>query len=355
MSTGPHYFKVGLFVITAMTIGVIGVIFLGAGSLFEKKFLVETYFEESVQGLDVGSPLKFRGLPIGRVEELTMVAKEYVTDRRYIMALASISSDALRLRKGHIDPSIIENEVKQGLRIRLGFQGLTGTAYLELDYMDPIQYPALQIDWKPHHLYIPSAPGTIARVSDALDRIMRTFEHVNAQEFTENLQKSMNAITQVLEKGNLERLSEQTLNLIKEMRETNLRIGAILEGPEVTSILSDTSSTMAAARRMVEESQKPLQQLLTAVTHASSDIDNLTKSLHSISGDAPEALARLKRVLQRLDHLIRAQEPDIQAAVENIRIATENLRALTDDARRYPSLFLFGEPPARSGPEEESP
>ena len=48
------YFKIGLFVISAILIGISGVIALGLGSIFQKKNLAETYIEESVQGLDVG-------------------------------------------------------------------------------------------------------------------------------------------------------------------------------------------------------------------------------------------------------------------------------------------------------------
>ena len=48
------YFKIGLFVISATVLAVIGIIVLGVGSVFQRAALVETYIEESVQGLDIG-------------------------------------------------------------------------------------------------------------------------------------------------------------------------------------------------------------------------------------------------------------------------------------------------------------
>ena len=54
-------------------------------------------------------------------------------------------------------------EVEKGLRVRLAPQGITGTSYLEIDYVDPAQ-PLLPIDWTPDNVYIPSAPSTVTAV-----------------------------------------------------------------------------------------------------------------------------------------------------------------------------------------------
>ena len=90
------YFKIGLFVIAAVVIGVIGVVVLGAGTIFRKEALVETYIDESVQGLDIGSPVKFRGVPVGNVERITLTSAEYPTTRQYVLVRMSISSEIFR-------------------------------------------------------------------------------------------------------------------------------------------------------------------------------------------------------------------------------------------------------------------
>ena len=48
-------------------------------------------------------------------------------------------------------------EIEKGLRIRIAPQGITGTNYLEIDYVDPKANPELPISWEPDHVYIPSA------------------------------------------------------------------------------------------------------------------------------------------------------------------------------------------------------
>src|SRR3972149_246046 len=60
------YFKIGLFVISATIIAVIGVVVLGVGALLQKKTILETYIDESVQGLDVGSAVKVPGVSGGK-------------------------------------------------------------------------------------------------------------------------------------------------------------------------------------------------------------------------------------------------------------------------------------------------
>src|SRR6186997_779802 len=113
------YFKVGIFVITASVIAVIGVILLGVGSIFQKNFLVETYIDESVQGLDVGSPVKFRGVPIGKVEEISLTSVEYATTKRYVLVRTGISPKLFRGNLAQLSDSGLKAEIERGLRLRM--------------------------------------------------------------------------------------------------------------------------------------------------------------------------------------------------------------------------------------------
>src|SRR5258707_7596756 len=91
------YFKIGIFVISAVVIGIIGVVVLGVGTIFQKKSIVETYIDESVQGLDVGSPVKFRGVPVGRVEQISLTSAEYSTRREDVVVRLSSSCNKLHI------------------------------------------------------------------------------------------------------------------------------------------------------------------------------------------------------------------------------------------------------------------
>ena len=72
MSAQTKYFKLGAFVLTAIAVGVTALVVLGAGTIMRKKVMVETYMDESVQGLEAGAPVKFRGVTVGRLEKIEL-------------------------------------------------------------------------------------------------------------------------------------------------------------------------------------------------------------------------------------------------------------------------------------------
>ena len=143
------YFKIGLFVISATVLAVIGIVVLGVGSVFQRTALVETYIEESVQGLDIGSPMKFRGVLVGKVEEITLTSAVYDTKRRYVLVRIGITSNLFQFPLADPNDPNFKAELERGFRVRLAAQGLTGVAYLEADYLDPERNPPLEIDWQP--------------------------------------------------------------------------------------------------------------------------------------------------------------------------------------------------------------
>ncbi len=145
-----NYFKIGIFVIVATSLAVAGLIVMGAGTFLKKKVIIETYFQESVQGLEVGSPLKFRGVRLGKVEDITLLGKEYSTRYPYILVRISMPPEAFTLKIGKMSVAEFAKEIEKGLRVRLAFQGVTGTAFLEMDYLEPELNPPLIIDWTPN-------------------------------------------------------------------------------------------------------------------------------------------------------------------------------------------------------------
>ena len=101
MSLKANYFKLGLFVIGALMAGMIVLVIIGSGRWFQPKLTVETYFNESVQGLDIGSKLKYRGVAIGDVTKIGFSYNQYQLDKpmtqrvRYVVVEAQIQPKLL--------------------------------------------------------------------------------------------------------------------------------------------------------------------------------------------------------------------------------------------------------------------
>src|SRR4030095_15115887 len=193
------YFKIGIFVISAVVIGIIGVVVLGVGTIFQKKIIVETYIDESVQGLDVGSPAKFRGVPIGKGETISLTSAEYPTKRRYVLVRIGLTTNVFQAPLADAGSPRFMTEVEKGLRVRLASQGLTGAAYIEADYQDPARNPPLEIDWQPRYPYVPSTLSRITQLSASLDKILQSVETIDIGRLVGGLEQSLVTITKVAE------------------------------------------------------------------------------------------------------------------------------------------------------------
>jgi phospholipid/cholesterol/gamma-HCH transport system substrate-binding protein/paraquat-inducible protein B len=181
-----NYYKIGLFVIIGIALAIAAVILLGSGKLFQQTALVETYFNESVQGLSLGSPVKYKGMAIGEISKIALVSAVYPNNgndddlsHRYIYVQMTIITSYLTIRSKDKMNEILTEDVKKGLRVKLAQQGLTGNAYLELNFEDSKNNPPLPITWEPEHLYIPSAASTLTRFSENVGYVLDELKKVN--------------------------------------------------------------------------------------------------------------------------------------------------------------------------------
>ncbi|HZD39468.1 MAG TPA: MlaD family protein [Terriglobales bacterium] len=342
------YFKIGLFVITAVVIGVIGVIVLGVGTIFQKKSIVETYIDESVQGLDIGSAVKFRGVPVGRVEEITLTSVEYPTRRQYVLVRMSITSNVFQFPLNNPSSPALKNALARGFRVRMAAQGLTGVAYLEADYLNPERNPPLEIDWKPKYPYIPSTRSRITQLSEAVERILRNVEDINIPKITAGIEKSLTAMTQLAENAHLDKIGGQASALLGELRETNRQMNTLLSNPDLKAAIADASKTSAAARQIIERAEKPINQMIADLPKATESLNRLVSRMDSAAKNLPETSAQLRQTIQRMNHLIVSQQRDIEKTVENLRAVSENMKEITETSKKYPSQILFGAPPPPS-------
>jgi phospholipid/cholesterol/gamma-HCH transport system substrate-binding protein/paraquat-inducible protein B len=339
------YFKIGIFVISAIVIGVLGVVVLGAGAIFQKKNIAETYIDESVQGLDVGSPVKFRGVPVGRVEDISLTSAAYRTRLQYVLVRMSISSNMFQFPLNNPRSPELRAALDRGFRIRIAPQGLTGVAYLEADYLDPERNPSLQIDWQPDYPYIPSARSRITQLSEAVERILRNFSDIDISQLSQSLDKSLVAMSKLAESANLDKIGGQASGLLQELRATNRQITLLVSNPDLKNAISDVSAGAGRARQIIEKAEKPVNQFLADMPQATDSLNRLVKRLDAVANDLPQTSAELRQTIQRMNRLIAGQQRDIEQTMGNLRAISENMKEITESSKKYPSQTLFGGPP----------
>jgi phospholipid/cholesterol/gamma-HCH transport system substrate-binding protein/paraquat-inducible protein B len=342
------YFKIGIFVISAVVIGVIGIVVLGVGTLFEKKTLVETYIDESVQGLDIGSAVKFRGVAIGKVEQISLTSVEYPTRRRYVLVRIGLATKIFQYPLADAGSPGFAIEIEKGLRVRLAAQGLTGVAYIEADYTDPQRNPPLEIDWQPRYPYVPSTRSRITQLSDSVEKILRSVENIDVGRLVDGIEKSLTTITKVADGANFEKLGAEAKFFLSEVRDTNRQLREIIGSTELKTALKDGAATAKSAREIISDAEKPMKQLLTDLPQATESLNRLVKRLDLVAADLPETSAQLRQTIQRMNRLIANQQRDIEKTMENLRAVSDNMKEITDNSKKYPSQVLFGAPPPPS-------
>jgi len=232
------YFRVGSFVITGIILLIVAILILGSGMLFKRVVYVETYFNESVQGLIEGSPVKYLGMEIGDVVEINSLGNIYKVNQdserkiynQYIYVKMAISSKFFSNLSNEKIKQQIKDDVASGLRFKLAPQGLTGNVYVELDYVDP-KTPLLPIDWQPEHFYIPSTTSALAYFSENLQYLLGELREVDFRKLFNNMQKAITSINSVSYKTGklLTQSNRQIVNVISNLRGISQNLNALSE------------------------------------------------------------------------------------------------------------------------------
>ena len=353
--TQSQYFKVGLFALTGLVLMVLAVILFGAGRFLEQQVLMETYIDESVQGLDVGSPVKHRGVRVGSVESIGFVADEYGLDperhdtlrqSRYVLVKFALRPEVFSDFADEEAGANLERLIAEGLRVRLASQGLTGTAYLEVDYMDPAANPPLMISWTPGSPYIPSASSIIRRYSQSLGEVLTELRQTDLGSVARKVDQLAASANRAIEEAQVGDLRAGIAGLVSELRQTNQHIGELVSSPEVPALIRSVSQ---ASERLDQVSRRV--DGLMAEDELERTRDNIvfiSDQMKVAAEELPDILARLDRTVRRVDRMVATQEHNVEITLDNVRVISTNFKAMSESLRRYPGQLIFGEPPKPS-------
>ncbi len=373
MSQQANKFKLGLFVITGSLLLIFILILVGMRSVFEHGVIVETACDTSVQGLDIGSPVKFRGVKIGSVSEIGLVWDYYpeIKDgtRPYIIIRSEIDKDFVtQSTRGTDFQQRLKDSVDKGMRIQLTSQGLTGLSYLEVDLLDPERHPPPDISWEPANPYIPSAPARITAIAESLEMVAQKLEKIDidgiAVEFNELLRDTNNQINAI----QFDKLSGETSDALVEIRETGKRIRELLEKPETQQIPDNVLAALDDIKAVTDEAKTRTPEVMEELTLAAKEVsaaatdlreivnsDDVGSGVNTVKETAENAkklteemnktITRLNGSLLKIELLLSEEQENVHEVLENLARVSDNLNETTDLIRRYPSLLLFGKPP----------
>ena len=299
-----NYFTVGLFVLIGIVCGVVVIVWLSASQYLQKGKTYATYFDESVQGLQIDSSVKYRGVDIGIVDKIR-VAPDY----RLIEIIMKIDY------AGNLDNTIA----------KLKTVGITGIVYVELDHRktgDLANSP--KITFTPEYPVIPSNPSDIKQIFSGIDSVIEQINQIDFKGISDQLKITIKSINTFVSGDEMKRIIKNLDTMAASLDNAADKVNKIVSDGKIDDILDDTRESIKEAKAVIKKLKVEVNAL------------NL--------GETSDKANRLIDNTSRKTKLIGEE---LQTTSENLRRASENLDEVLDRLKADPSDIIFSEPPAK--------
>ncbi len=208
MASRASKFLLGLFVIVGTLIAVIIIIWIGAADFFMSGSTYVTYFDESVQGLQADSAVKYRGVEVGKVKSIN-VAPDY----RLIEVVMKVD---------------LTEDLQSHTETQLRTAGITGIVFIELDQVKPGEKSSSPtIGFKTKYPVIPSRRSDISRILADTHEIMKNIKAVDFSGLADQLKNTTKAVETFL-------VGKHTNNIMANLESTTASIDKSMENLRVT-------------------------------------------------------------------------------------------------------------------------
>jgi phospholipid/cholesterol/gamma-HCH transport system substrate-binding protein len=309
-----NHWKLGFFVVVGFVVAMATIVALGARSLKKKTVTYQSYFDESVQGLDVGSPVKFRGVSIGSVSAIGVAPDHRHVDVGFELDVDSLNDFGLGETGGHGAHIAMPPD----LRVQLGSSGITGVKFILIDFFPVETSPVETLPFPVPENTIPAAESMMKNLEDsvvkAVDRFPEIADHVD------HLLGQMSGLVDGLQKANLGGRAEDTLTSVD---------AAVAE---LRGAVRGVDSPRLAAR--AQETMTNLDATLKRTT-------GLLDRLQSEKGLVANA-ERAASAVGDLAHGANGLGSQLEETMKDIQDAAEAVHRLGDELERDPDMLLKG-------------
>ncbi len=326
---------VGLFVLGALVLAIVALFSFAGVNFFSKPERFIVYFDESIHGLDEGSPVKLRGVRIGRVvglkvRAITPEASGAGEPRSVVAVVCELSRDVVADAGGESldvsDREELRRLIDSGLRAQLGVIGYaTGLLYVELDFYDPAQYPATVRDFaEAAYLEMPAVPSKSAEFLRNLDEILTNVKDVD---FPGLAAEARGLIADL--RGEVR--GADLASLTREWTAAGRAVSDLAASPEIKTVLANAAS--ASAR---------LESVLAGIEAATGPG---AEQFQLALGDARLAMRQLTETTLVLKRFLNAQQhlgDDASRAFIRLGEAATAIGRLADFLERNPDALLRG-------------
>lgn len=372
-------FKVGIFVIVSVSLGLGSVIALGSGTLFKQTAVVETSTTDSVNGLQIGSPVKYRGVPIGEVTAISFADRWYPRPdgesaqfdfKSPVVIRMKVRLEVFGPNRTQLFGRSVEAGVAQGLRARLTTAGLTGGLYVDIDLNDPKEFPATAPPYAPTYAYIPSAPSRLDQLLKDINSIAADLSRSNFTGLSKSVQQAVDHVDGLV-LYRVDPMLDNADQFVTEMRASNARIQEILSDKaiaqtmaNVESVTQELCTAFNGTGGDLQSAIKDIPRILASAQHASNELNKILdgeevarilKSLDDASGKLSPTVDEYRAIGEQVSRLVQSETNELRQLIEALRRTAQHLEEVSARAKNDPAQLIFGKPPAPLPPGAPGP
>ena len=301
MKNNVNSLAIGMFVLGAALISVATVIIFGAANFFQQNQMFVSRFYETVNGLDVGAPVKFKGVKIGKVERIAIGAPVNATSATAkkedsVVVIYSVDLNLLKRRmrdaNNKSSDDWVREQIKEGLRSKLMYQSIvTGMLYVELDYLEKPDHN-LEIKTIKRAMVIPSVSSGLSELVKSVQDSIASISQidfktlfVNANALIVNLNEKITAI-------DTKKLNDEALVSIADAQKLLKNADVLVEN--LKGVASQANEFMAGTNTNVATLTADIQKTLKG-------IDSLVSNLEAMSAPNSPMRFELSRLLRSMN------------------------------------------------------
>lgn len=320
---------VGAFVIGAFALGIVALLTFGGLHFFEKpqRFIVYFGGDETISGLDQGSPVKLRGVRVGRVVNLN-VRYDEAKNESVAAVVCEFNQDAIT---GANDAPLniasraqLQALVDRGLRARLEVQSLaTGLLFVGLSFADPKENPDPKLR-DPRYTVVPALPSAITEFQSSLTEILTNLKKTDLAGLSRSLMTLIADTRKQLDGLDLKGTAEQ-------WKKTGAQIEALVASPEFKRTFDNLNGAVADLR--------------SAIAKIDAQVEPMSNELKATLGEAKKTILSFNATADEAKKFIAAQSglgEELGDTLQHLNDASDSVKQLADFLERNPNALLTG-------------
>ncbi|MEM7307958.1 MAG: MlaD family protein [Planctomycetota bacterium] len=318
---------IGAFVVGAVAFSVGAVLAFGSGLYLEEHDQAVAFFGSSVDGLDVGAPVKYRGVGVGTVTDIGAVWDNRSETIRIPVEL-TFTGESFEgqddLFRGLDPDDFLDHLIDLGLRAELKQSSfVTGKLFVSLDFQPDT--PVELVGGSP----LPEVPTTPGR----FEAIVQSLEELPLNELIDGGVDTVDSIGRLASDPRIGEVLSDLSRLLKTLE------------AEIPPLSASAQETMAEAQTLMRTADAELQavsvDLRKLLQTTEAGVDPTVTAAIAALGRTEEAAAGVAELVQPESHLVDR----LALLLEELSGAARSLRALTSYLERHPEALISGKRP----------